>query len=368
MVAIGLSVPYAILPGSSIQGDTPDFNDDENGTNTAHRGIFTVSDNKFYEWKYMLKGHPDSWCVGSSLDFLILLDTNGFPFLLNPTSSSCIYFPRFPHSFFSSYSLFLDDHVLRKSFVSKAVLMSYTSASFPSHTPQYILVLIFSCARKLAYCQHNKWVEFFDAKSSYCDIIIHNNNLFALADNSWLEGWEFCDNGPVKVLDVRPSMEIDDEEDREFPWDTFSTQSYLLMLEKDFMLVKRFIGNYVTTDGEVVYEGHDDDALCPYRTKYFVVYKLEIGEVQWKKKRSLNDNVLFVGANESASVPAQALHGCETDSIYFTDDRWEEMNLDSLYGGHDWGVFSLKNQCVNSLNPYAHKMNPPPIWVVPTFL
>jgi hypothetical protein len=54
--------------------------------------------------------------------------------------------------------------------------------------------------------------------------------------------------------------------------------------------------------------------------------------------------------------------GCGENLIYFSDDRWEEMNFDYSYGGHDWGVFNLQYSSVSVklLALYANKMDRPP--------
>ncbi|KAK7329915.1 hypothetical protein VNO77_24097 [Canavalia gladiata] len=80
---------------------------------------------------------------------------------------------------------------------------------------------------------------------------------------------------------------------------------------------------------------------------------------------SLRDQVLFLGANESISISVQPFSGCEPNSIYFTD-RWDEMSLNCLDGGHDWGTFNVQDKSIKLLCPYAYKIAPPPIWVIPT--
>ncbi|KAJ6402719.1 hypothetical protein OIU84_014762 [Salix udensis] len=60
--------------------------------------------------------------------------------------------------------------------------------------------------------------------------------------------------------------------------------------------------------------------------------------------RSLDDQAVFMGRNHPASVLVCDLPGCEENSVYFTDDYWERMNENDLYGGHDMGVYNLKGQ------------------------
>ncbi|KAJ1376189.1 hypothetical protein SESBI_40489 [Sesbania bispinosa] len=356
-----LSVPYAILPSSQ---ETDDVVIDDN-TTSVDRSIFSLSENECHEWENMFQGHAGAWCVGSSRDWLILLNSNGFPLLQNPSSAISIPLPPFPDTYVCQGNVTYSYYVkyLRKSFVFKAVLMY-------SPSPYYIVAMMYGYPCKLAYCKPSTWAELPNANRYYCDIVFENNILYALAEDGTLEGWNFHQRrNPKKILDITPTADINEEEERDFPIGKFSKQLYLVISKGEFLSVKRFIGDFVNEEGEVVYEGWSDDhdgSICPYRTKHFFVYKLDFLRNKWVKKRFLEDQALFLGANESRSVTAQTFSGCKENSIYFTDDRWEEMSLDYSYGGHDWGVFSLQDKRVKLLAPYTNKMDPPPIWVVPS--
>ncbi|XP_057453081.1 uncharacterized protein LOC130744940 [Lotus japonicus] len=346
--------PYAILPSIN----EPD--------NDVHRSIFNVFGNSCYERRNMFQDNVGAWCVGSSHDWLILLDTEGCPFLLNPASSISIDLPPFSDSMMPharvNHSYYVES--LLKSFVFKAVLVGSPSPL------EYTLVIMYSYPCKLAFCTNKSstWVEFSDSEHYYSDIVSYINYLFALTKDGSIQGWNFNGQIPSKVFKSKPDGDnIDEEEEeREFPREKFSSQTYLVISAREFLLVKRFVGNFVNADGQVVYEGYDDDGgeICPYQTKCFFVYTLDFQENKWVKKGCLGDRALFVGANESTIVAARA--GCEANSIYFTDDRWEEMSLDYSYGGHDWGVFSLQDRSVRLLAPRTNKMDPPPVWMVPT--
>ncbi|GAU36669.1 hypothetical protein TSUD_15820 [Trifolium subterraneum] len=357
------TVPYAILP--SLFQET--HLDEEDNTSEVHRSIFILFENKRYELSNLFKAHPGAWCVGSSQNFLVFLDNNGCPLLLNPSSNICFNLPHFPNSLIRrasvpSYSYYVEQ--LRKFFVAKAALMCSPSPS------QYTLAIIYGSYPlcKIAFSSNRRasWVELFDANRCYCDIVFHNNNLYALTGDCSIEGWDFRQQVPRKILYADyPIMEKDKEEETKFPIDKFSSRLYLVISKGDFFLIERFIGNFVNAYGEVVYEGsnlsYEGNEVCPYRTKHFSVYKLV--KTRWEKIKSLDGGVIFVGVNESKFVAKNS--GYEGNLIYFSDDRWEEMNLDDSYGGHDWGVFNLEDSSIKFLAPYANKMDPPPIWMVP---
>ncbi|KAK7258208.1 hypothetical protein RIF29_32732 [Crotalaria pallida] len=361
------SLPYAILP-SLQQSGSDDLDDDDGNKLTMHRSVFSVFENKHHEWKNMFKNLAGAWCVGSSRGWLVLLDINAKPLLLNPSSGTCIHFPPFPPAFFYPVPETYFAKELRKNFVVKVVLNS----SPPSNNNNCILAMIYGHHGKLAFCcKSSKWVALSNAMKNYYDIVFNDNHLFALAQDGSIERWDVSQETPSKIWYVKPSMEIDEQEEREFSRNLFSSQIYMVISEGEILLVKRYIGNFVKDDGVVVYEGYQSSPkdttplICPYRTKHFNVYKLFDG-TKWKKVTSLKDRVLFLGANESISMPIQALPTFEANSIYFSDDRWDEMNLDYSYGGHDWGVFNLQDGNIKLLLPYTNMIKPPPIWVVPT--
>ncbi|XP_058733618.1 uncharacterized protein LOC131605257 [Vicia villosa] len=267
------SAPYVILP--SFNQET-DYEDDDNN---VHRNILVLFDDKYYKWNTIFNSHEGAWCVGSSNNFLMFIDNKGYPFLLNPSSNTFIHVPPFTsliqHANVPSYSYYVES--LRKSFVSKAVLMSSPSPS------QYTLAIMYDCPCRIAFCNnHNaSWVELYDAKRFYSDIVFHNNILYALDEDGFIEGWDFFHQKvPRKILEVNyPTLILDKEQEIKFPIDKFSTKLYLVISKRDFLLIERFIGNFVHPNGEVVYEGSnlsDQVEICPYRTKHFNVYKLDL--------------------------------------------------------------------------------------------
>ncbi|KAI4345956.1 hypothetical protein L6164_013039 [Bauhinia variegata] len=257
---------------------------------------------------------------------------------------------------------------LRKSFIAKAIVLHNVS--------NFMVFLIYGSEYKIAFyvSGDETWTQLEDADRVYCDVITSKNNIYALSTDGYVEGWDFHKNQPKKFLDIRPSGERDEEKLKNFLSDKFSSQFYLVEdLMGELLLVKRFIGNFVNHDGVAMYEGEllspedTQPLIYPYRTKYFSVCKLNFFRRKWEKVKCLKDQVLFVGSNESASLSAQDFSECDGNSVYFSDDRWEEMNLDDLYGGHDFGVFSLGDEIVKPLMPNVmDKIDPPAIWIVPT--
>ncbi|CAN0879285.1 hypothetical protein LINGRAHAP2_LOCUS12943 [Linum grandiflorum] len=92
---------------------------------------------------------------------------------------------------------------------------------------------------------------------------------------------------------------------------------------------------------------------------------------KWVKAESLGENrAIFLGESHSVAVPATG--GVAADCIYYNDDYWEMMDLDYTFGGHDIGVFSLRDGKIveqfdgELLTGDYSKIEPPPSWIVPS--
>ena len=124
-------------------------------------------------------------------------------------------------------------------------------------------------------------------------------------------------------------------------WSAFLVES----VEGDLLWVPKFRSNFLT--------------------RKFCVYKLvdNGGNVGWVEKEDLGDASLFLGDNHSILVR------CQPSSIYFVDKEDETV---WCYPGYpfDMGVYNLEHKAVArdyQLNP-SQRLNPPPIWILPTFM
>ncbi|XP_057991434.1 putative F-box protein At5g38270 [Hevea brasiliensis] len=347
-------VPWLLLPG-----------------NQEHhaRCFFSLEDNKTYQIKNIgnLFGN-DAWCVGSSHGWLVLLDDEAKPFLLNPFSQVRIQLPTIEGFMFQVNKSYFIQH-LRKVFITKAILLSD-----PSHDNSYVVVLIFGYLSRLAFCKKGDsgWTILSGASQGYCDIIYINDFFYALTSDSSIEVWDFHASLPIKKREIHPSTTREMLEATKCFGNLHSCQTYLVESSGDLLLVLRYIGNFVNEEGEVVDEAYllsgdsTQPLVCPYQTLMFHVCKLDSREQKWVGVDNLKDEVLFLGGNHSMSLLAQYCSGFEKNSIYFTDDNWNQMNEDDLYGGHDLGKFSLEEKIVKPF--YAcdlRRIDPPPFWIVP---
>ncbi|XP_045799154.1 probable F-box protein At1g44080 [Trifolium pratense] len=150
----------------------------------------------------------------------------------------------------------------------------------------------------------------------------------------------------------------------------YAHRGYLVeSLEGDLLLVRKWIG-FPDDDNE------DEERNLPSSgTKGFEVYKLELdlqsGKlIQKIRLDSLGDNVLFLGDNDSVSMSASYFANyLQKDSIYYTDDFYEEAPDPYPKGPFDMKIFNVKDESFSEHCPFKSwfKRMPPSIWVIPPF-
>ncbi|KAL8092861.1 putative F-box protein At1g44080 [Apium graveolens] len=265
------------------------------------------------------------------------------------------------------------------SWITKSILTS--CPAMPDH--KFGVVFLYGvCDYKVALLSmhgvgddENKWIELkCSPGEKYVDVISHQDYLFALLTSGSIDVWNLRsdqDGGSIgekmkiKTWYIEPVVEFGEK----FR-DLYTGQSYLVKSQGNLLLVFRIIGEFVKEDGEVVNEGAllDDEEyshlVLPYKTKNFYVYKLDNELKKWEKIDSLEDGILFVGLNESMSLSAVSNEGCPGGCIYFTDDNWDHINIHEhdLYGGHDMGIFNLRDKSVKEIFQ-VRRMVPPPVWI-----
>ncbi|KAJ4826961.1 hypothetical protein Tsubulata_015808 [Turnera subulata] len=334
--------------------------------------VLNLKDNAVHDLTNMgcVIGGDCSWvCVGSSHGWLMLFDgdkAEGHMFLLNPSflkpnlSPPLFFFPRIPGT--TIKAILLSDPSVDRDFGAVAIYKYNTRLSHHNHT-------------KIAFCKHgdNRWSALGVAKGLiYCDIMCHNNLVYALRACGSIEVWDVHDPQPKKIVDTKPLAADKMIQTYQDTKDLYSNQLYLVESSGEILIVERYRGYYVDPEGRAVTERDllpEDDTqplVYPYRTLFFHVYKLDSDGERWVEVRDLKHKALFVGGNHSMSLSTKNFPGCKSNAIYFTDDNWDQMDEDFLYGGHDFGVFDLKKRTKKPLDGFKYdRMVPPPFWVVP---
>ncbi|XP_004308486.1 PREDICTED: putative F-box protein At4g22660 [Fragaria vesca subsp. vesca] len=347
--------PWLMIPGGE-------------GNHIHTRRFFNLSEFKYYTIKNTFGYMPDACCIGSSHGWLVLTDEKARPArLLNPFSGDRIDLP----SIGWRSTIFLG---MSRDDVVKVV----TSSKPPSEEDFGVVVVVVILnsttigLSQLACYRHGHdegWTNISTVVSyAYHDGIFHstNGNLYALATDGSVEVWDMRQCSPITTLHLQPlSHQLDIDLKLLIP----CTDSMFYLVESlgELLLVRRFIRK--TTD----HPGY------PYRTVHFSIYRLKsISKgFEWEKVESLHNQSLFLGGNHSISLSCHSLPECEENSIYFTDDRWWEMNKNGKYGvgnigGHDLGVYNIKDDIVKPMPCYMRfdrsSINPPPFWIVPDII
>ncbi|KAI5348203.1 hypothetical protein L3X38_001090 [Prunus dulcis] len=284
----------------------------------------------------------------------------------NPASGARCFYSLEEQKVYTIKSAFQDyDHAAAlRGFITRAVL-----SSDPTRDNNFAVVVIYSFfPSKLAFYKHAeedsriRRTELNGVHGGYCDVIFHNEQLFALAGDGSVEVWDFIKSFPIKSIDLaQPFAEIEKADImQDFSIYKYSTQNYLVESLGEILYVGRVIGNFVNHKGIVI--GQTDlpegfAVICPYRTLRFCILKLNITAKKWEKvESSLRNRALFLGGNQSMSVSTRDFPELEENSIYFTDG----------YGGHDNGVYNIGNKVVKPFDQLDKwKIDPPPFWIVP---
>ncbi|KAB2625576.1 F-box protein [Pyrus ussuriensis x Pyrus communis] len=353
--------------------------DQENVHNDiSTRCFYSLKEDEVYTVKNVLQECHDDWCVGSSHGWLVIMDNNAVPHLLNPVSRRRIQLPKI-WSLQNCTSNPDSIEQLRMTFICKAVL-----SSDPSCNGNFVVAIIYGVlSSKLGFCKYgeegSRWRGLEGVHGEYCDVIFHKEKLYALAGDGSVEVWRDFNNSstPIKTMNLhQPYLELENVNHiiKDFSKDKYSTQTYLVESLGEILSVGRVIGNFVNHEGTAILEGDLDEYgyFCPYRTLQFYVLKLNFTANKWEKVESLRGQALFLGGNQSMSLSTPDFLECEENSIYFTDDRWDEINFDAgsvddnRYGGHDVGIYNIGNKVVKPIYQFEKwRVDPPPFWIVP---
>ncbi|KAL2470283.1 DUF295 domain-containing protein [Abeliophyllum distichum] len=328
--------------------------------------------------------------VGSSHGWLVVLNNKSDPFLLDIISETRFQLPgkqTFPHiqgvreieneEFEIQYKGEKDSACYSLKTLQEWLMVKAVLSDNPSCNVNYVVITMYDlhCKSKLALCRpgDNGWTGLCGELDSYDDIVCYENLLCALGCGPSVEIWDLNESSPRSKMMIQVDIPRKfTEVHKIYPRDLYTAKWYLASSSEDLFFVVRYIGEFVRCDGEVIYERDtlthysSQPLICPYKTVRFDVYKLDSKQKKWLEVESLNDIALFVGGNHSALLQVKEYPGCKANAIYFTDDYWDRMDEDIYYGGHDMGVFNMRDE---SIEPFfdcdQERFEPPTFWIVP---
>jgi hypothetical protein len=233
------------------------------------------------------------------------------------------------------------------------------SANPTTRPHDYVVVAIYSMRKCLAFMKAGQkfWTYVDDDYFCFTDVIFYKGLVYAVSRWNNIVSFNICYSENEKVIpNVVSSRGV-----------VYAHRAYLVKsLEGDLWLVKKFIG----------YPDHaeDDDRYYPSSgAKRFEVYKLELdlqcGKlIQMLKLDSLGDNVLFLGDSDSVSLSASYFSNyLQKDSIYYTDDFYDDVPLPYPKGPLDMRIYNVKDESFSQHCPYQHWFTrmPPALWIFP---
>ena len=76
----------------------------------------------------------------------------------------------------------------------------------------------------------------------------------------------------------------------------------------------------------------------------FLCLKVRFQQENVRKGGIFEGPSCVLGGNQSISLSSHDFLECILNSIYFTDNRWSEMDMDYFFGGHNFGSFNLDDE------------------------
>ncbi|XP_074289480.1 putative F-box protein At5g55150 [Silene latifolia] len=358
-------------------------------------------------------------CWGSSYGWVAMIDLNFDVQLFNPITKAQTPFP--------SLKPFYDgdefdqngeshQHWFLHGFAERLIVLKVPQ----NNNYEFVVLVVYEYYRSLAFARQGdqSWTPVFvNSKFGMCDVVGMDDKVFALYRDGSIVSWnveEFNALELIKPADYSPFghgflVEFN-------KWGLNNT--YFVRSGSDLLAVLRYRNSYrkeFDTEDDTDYDDededdadHDDDTdhddqddtnyddedegdkddtdyndededdvdhenkgdsdyFC--RTKDFKVYRFKSEDKSWEKIEDLGGVALVVGGNSSMCVSVAHANGLQRNCIYFTDDLdlcWLSLTKP---GGHDTGVFDLKNGNIRRFyeGDDMHSSFSPPILFIPQF-
>ncbi|CAA0813948.1 Unknown protein [Striga hermonthica] len=172
---------------------------------------------------------------------------------------------------------------------------------------------------------------------------------------------------------------------RQIPYLVYDNHGDRLFLVVRFVIQRACINRPFADVDSIPYDPVSDRLmvhLYPHKTIGFSVVELDfetgpISRINGLSRivggcgNSLDGLAMFIGLNHSFAVPSAADSGLKPNCIYFTDSNKHQVPLDSIYGGHDIGIFDYENKtlspCYYTCDVRSYRrIVPTPVWLTPS--
>ncbi|KAK9725882.1 hypothetical protein RND81_05G175400 [Saponaria officinalis] len=337
-------------------------------------------DNKCYQ--LTLPETFEARCWGSDCGWIVTIELNRQIHLFNPFTKARLQLP--PQTTLPYQQLPLDDAIedaicKRQASIRKAIVIK----SDEPENEQDLLVLAIhtNWKRFLAFSRpgdqnwtkiHPPWPTEEERTPHYIVPFSHRAVDLVCRDGLVLILYEDASVGYVDISDlVKIPNSQQPVKAKEFLPSPESLKSRLTKYLLEMYLVESFGNLFMVhrdkTDIWVPDSKIDKD--IGYETVGFEVFELNSETKQWEEVEDLGNVALFLGDNHSMSVNALECRNCKPNCIYFTDDYAEQWELPAKFGGHDMGVFDVKNGEIHRFyeGDHVHSNVCTPFWFMPQF-
>ncbi|CAL9211537.1 unnamed protein product [Musa hybrid cultivar] len=321
--------------------------------------FFSIVDKKIYKVPCPEPMIRRRICIGSCHGWLIIVDDNCNMHLLNPLTGVQIPLPSVTtlpfvkivrdsqeriNKFmigeqqtngdvvYMAYSVWR----MRRFFFHKAVL-----SMAPDADGNFTVVMIYSVWKRLAFARagDEAWTS-IQTPHGFHDVIHCNDKFYTASHGGTVMAWE--PNG-LAIVSMIVSSDIDEA--------YIGCMMYLVESpDGNLMLIARHAG---------------EDPIISH-TSLFLVFALDEQDLRWKKVKSLHQQTLFLGSNQSMFLSAVDFPDLKHNCIYFTNNILEFCAY-FQYADNDIGTFNMESKKIEPIDHVGRHLNwPPSVWFFPS--
>ncbi|KAM4083986.1 hypothetical protein ACB094_08G098800 [Castanea mollissima] len=332
-----------------------------NNDHKTRRVLYGITEGKIFKNIYLEVFYARR-CCGFSHGWLATVDENMAITLLNPFDKSA-----------SKITLPSLKHRKRIKIAQFNVLKVVLSHNPTSSQDNYAVVVIYAPSNFLAFInptQQHAWTYLDENLTGFTDIAYYGGLAYAVGRLGMVVSFDVNSKNYSSSQLLRPNIIVPGG-----CHTTFRSAARVYIVESmkgDLLVVRRFFKRRERFLEEIEEEEEERKSV----TESFKVHKLLLNDQtkgsleEHVEVKSLGDEALFVGDNQSMSILASNFPGCQPNSIYFTDDSIDVFAITNTYrpkGPSDMGIYCLENGTFQKhyTPEYKHRYLAPPLWVVP---
>ncbi|XP_064975024.1 F-box protein At2g05970-like [Musa acuminata AAA Group] len=216
----------------------------------------------------------------------------------------------------------------------------------PDADNDFTIMMIYGLWKNLAFARAgNKAWTSISSPYCYTDIIHHSARFYTINYQRIVEVWK------LDELAIRHSIINSDLPSHIF-LGCICTYDLVESLNNNLMLVYKFQNEWSPTD-------NPKNIMC-------MVFSLDELALKWTRVKSLHEQTLFLGKNQSMCLSTIDFPKLKQNCIYYTDDMLELCGS-YKYTKRHIGIFYLEDEMIGPIDHLGHHLNwPPSVWLTPS--